>query len=58
MGRGAKLLERPNKLDVAQNGGKINLEDYKVGINVYFYKPPSASEAERKGRKAKHMDHY
>jgi hypothetical protein len=45
-----------NKL--AQNGGKINLEDYKVGTNVYFYKPPSASEAEKKGRKAKHMDHY
>jgi hypothetical protein len=33
-------------------------EDYKEGTKVYFYKPPSAVEAERKGRKAKHMDHY
>ncbi len=45
-----------NKL--TQNGRKINLEDYKIGTNVYFYKPPSASEAEKRGRKAKHMDHY
>jgi hypothetical protein len=28
------------------------------GTEVYFYKPPSAVEAERKGWKAKHMDHY
>jgi hypothetical protein len=44
--------------NLAQNGRKINLEDYKIGTKVYFYKPPSASEAEKRGRKAKHMDHY
>ncbi len=39
------------------NGRKINDEDYKIGSKVYFYKPPSAAEAEKRGRKAKHMDH-
>ena len=43
---------------LAQNGRKINYEDYKIGSKVYFYKPPSAAEAEKRGRKAKHMDHY
>ena len=43
---------------LAQNGRKINVEDYKIGSKVYFYKPPSAAEAEKRGRKAKHMDHY
>ena len=44
--------------NLSQNGRKINLEDYKECTKVYFYKPPSALEAEKKGRKAKHMDHY
>jgi hypothetical protein len=44
--------------NLSQNGRKVNLDDYKEGTKVYFYKPPSASEAEKKGRKAKHMDHY
>jgi transposase InsO family protein len=44
--------------NLAQNGRKINLDEYKIGTKVYFYKPPSASEAERRGRKAKHMEHY
>ena len=47
--------------DVTKSGAKwskINLEDYKEGTKVSFYKPPSALEAEKKGRKAKHMDHY
>ena len=43
---------------LAQNGRKINYEDYKIGSKVYFYKPPSAAEAEKRGRKTKHMDHY
>jgi hypothetical protein len=41
--------------NLSQNGRKINLEDYKEGTKVYFYKPPSALEAEKKGRKAKHI---
>ncbi len=28
------------------------------GIKVYFYKPSSAQEVEKRGRKAKHLDHY
>jgi hypothetical protein len=44
--------------NLSQNGKKINLEDYQIGTEVYFYKPPTALEAEKKGRKAKHMDHY
>ena len=44
--------------NLSQNGKKINLEDYRVGSEVYFYKPPTALESEKKGRKAKHMDHY
>jgi hypothetical protein len=37
---------------------KIEIDKYTPGTKVYFYKPPSAMEAEMKGRKAKHMDHY
>ena len=44
--------------NLSQNGKKINLEDYRIGSEVYFYKPPTALESEKKGRKAKHMDHY
>jgi hypothetical protein len=44
--------------NLGQNGRKIEIEKYTPGTKVYFYKPPSAMEAERKGRKAKHMDHY
>ena len=44
--------------NLSQNGKKINLEDYKIGSEVYFYKPPTALESEKKGLKAKHMDHY
>ncbi len=43
---------------LGQNGRKIDLDAYASGAKVYFYKPPSAIEAEKKGRKAKHMDHY
>jgi hypothetical protein len=49
---------RMTSQNLSQNGRKINLDDYKEGTKVYFYKPPLASEAERRGRKAKHMDHY
>ncbi len=26
--------------NLSQNGKKINLEDYRIGSEVYFYKPP------------------
>jgi hypothetical protein len=44
--------------NLSQNGKKINLQDYRIGSEVYFHKPPTALEAEKRGRKAKHMDHY
>jgi hypothetical protein len=49
---------RMTALNLGQNGRKIQIENYTPGTKVYFYKPPSAMEAEKKGRKAKHMDHY
>jgi hypothetical protein len=54
----SKWHRRMTSQNLSQNGRKVNLEDYKEGTKVYFYKPPSASEAEKRGRKAKHMDHY
>ncbi len=44
--------------NLSQNGKKINLDDYRIEAVVYFYKPPTALEPEKKGRKAKHMVHY
>ncbi len=32
--------------NLSQNGKKINLEDYRIGSKVYFYKPPTALESE------------
>ncbi len=43
---------RMTSQSLSQNGRKINFDDYKEGTKVYFYKPPSALEAEKKGRKA------
>ncbi len=31
--------------NLSQNGKKINLEDYRIGSEVYFYKPPTALES-------------
>jgi hypothetical protein len=39
---------RMTSQNLSQNGRKINLEDYKEGTKVYFYKPPSALEAEKR----------
>jgi hypothetical protein len=44
--------------NLGQNGHKIHLDAYAPGTKVYFHKPPSATEAEKKGRKAKYMNHY
>jgi hypothetical protein len=43
---------------LSQNGKRINYEALKPGAKVYFYKPPSAQEVAKRGRKAKHLDHY
>jgi hypothetical protein len=44
---------------LSQNGKCINREALVPGAKVYyFYKPPSAQEVEKRGRKAKRLDHY
>jgi hypothetical protein len=41
-----------------QSGQPVDMSRYPVGTKVFFYKPPSKQEADSKGRKAKHIDHY
>jgi len=41
-----------------QSGKPIDNALLKEGMEVYFYKPPSQSEALSKGRKIKHLQHY
>jgi hypothetical protein len=43
---------------LSQNGKPIDYEALTPGAKVYFYKPPTSQEVERRGRKAKHLDHY
>ena len=43
---------------LSQNGKTIDYKALIPGAKVYFYKPPTAQEVERRGRKAKHLDHY
>ena len=35
-----------------------NLDHFVDGAKVYFYRPPSVLDVEKKTRKAKHIDHY
>jgi transposase InsO family protein len=41
-----------------QKGQKYNLDHFTTGAKVYFYRPPSVLDVEKKTRKAKHIDHY
>ena len=41
-----------------QSGKPIDNDKLKDGMEVYFYKPPSQQEVIKKGRKAKHLQHY
>ena len=41
-----------------QSGQPVDMSRYPVGTKVFFYKPPSKQEADGKGRKVKHIDHY
>jgi hypothetical protein len=43
---------------LSQSEKSINYEALIPGAKVYFYKPPTALEVKRRGRKAKHLDHY
>jgi hypothetical protein len=41
-----------------QSGQPVDMTKYPVGTKVFFYRPPSKQEADSKGRRAKHIDHY
>ena len=41
-----------------QKGQRYNLDHFAEGAKVYFYRPPSVLDVERKTRKAKNIDHY
>ncbi len=41
-----------------QSGQPVDMSKYPIGIKVFFYRPPSKQEADSKGRRAKHIDHY
>jgi hypothetical protein len=42
-----------------QKGQRYNLDHFEDENNkVYFYRPPSVLEVEKRTRKAKHIDHY
>jgi hypothetical protein len=41
-----------------QKGQRYNLDHFVDGDKVYFYRPPSILEVEKRARKAKHLDHY
>jgi hypothetical protein len=44
--------------NLGQTGHLVNLKNMPIGSEAYIYKPPSQQEAIRRGRKAKHIDHY
>jgi hypothetical protein len=41
-----------------QSGQPVDMSKFPVGTKVFFYRPPSKQEADRKGRRAKHIDHF
>jgi hypothetical protein len=41
-----------------QKGQRYNLDHFTAGTKVYFYRPPSVLDIEKRTRKAKHIDHY
>ncbi len=41
-----------------QKGQRYNLDHFTIGAKVYFYRPPSVLDVEKRTRKAKHIDHY
>ena len=50
--------KRMTREKLNQSGQKIDLEALTLGLEVYFYKPPTVQQVERRNRKAKHIDHY
>jgi hypothetical protein len=41
-----------------QKGQRYNLDHFTIEAKVYFYRPPSILDVEKRTRKAKHIDHY
>jgi hypothetical protein len=41
-----------------QSGQPVDMSKYPIGTKVFFYRPPSKQEADSKGRRVKHIDHY
>jgi hypothetical protein len=41
-----------------QSRQPVDMSKYPVGTRVFFYKPSSKQEADSKGRRVKHIDHY
>ncbi len=35
-----------------------DMSKFPVGTKVFFYRPPSKQEADSRGRRAKHIDHF
>jgi hypothetical protein len=44
--------------NLSQNGQLVDLSNMPIGAEAYIYKPPSQQDVIRKGRRAKHIDHY
>jgi hypothetical protein len=44
--------------NLSQTGQLLNLSNMPIGAEAYIYKPPSQQDAMRKGRRAKHIEHY
>jgi hypothetical protein len=53
-----RMAEIVRSETILQNGKWINYEALVPGAKVYFYKPPSEQEVEKRGRKAKHLFQY
>jgi hypothetical protein len=43
---------------INQSGQPVDMAKYPVGTRAFFYKPPSKQEADSRGQRAKHIDHY
>lgn len=54
----AQLREQNQRLSAQKLNAGGHEAKYKVGDAVTFYIPPTASQAERRGRKAKHLSWY
>jgi hypothetical protein len=52
------IAARMTHEELNQKGQRYNLDHFTIGAKVYFYRPPSVPDVEKRTRKAKHIDHY